>query len=106
MSQLVQAHIDLLSAINKSSTDKVAGIIKHSSNKVTYLYSELALNVLKGVVPITTKERRRFAGFKPLLKILTVKQHSLKKKQSTLNDNIQLVRLLTRVVVRYFLSKD
>lgn len=102
MSQLLQGHIDLLRTIDRSSMSKVDGIIKHSSNGVTKLYIEIALNVLKGIVPITAKERNKFSHFKPLLKILTVKHNSLKKKRDILVNNAILVKLLTKVVLRYF----
>ena len=102
MSQLLQTHIDLLYIINRSSINKAEGIIKHSSNKIVKLYSELALNVLKGIIPITTKEKSKLTVLKLILKSLTTKKISLSKKKDLLNNNIPLLKLLSKIVIRYF----
>jgi hypothetical protein len=102
MSHLLQTHIDLLSTINRSSVNKAEGIIKHSSNIVVKLYSELALNVLKGIVPITTKEKNKLMVVKSVLKTLSTRKISLKKKKELLSSNIVLLKLLSKIVIRYF----
>jgi hypothetical protein len=102
MSQLLQKHFDLLQNISKSSSNKITGILKHCSNTVLKLFSEVVFNVLKGTISITSIERRKLVILKPMLKALSSKHITLQRKKDILLINIKLVKLLSVIVVKYF----
>jgi hypothetical protein len=106
MSQLLQSHIDLLLTITRSSLNKVDGVIKHFSNNVIKLFCEVVLNILKGITPITSREKTILFVLKPNLRTLIAKGVSLKTKRGILEHNIKLVKLLAKIVIRYFTIED
>ena len=60
-------------------------LIAHSPPEVLTPICECALNVLKGTVPLTPRQKRRLARYKTHLRALADKKVSRKQKKSYIN---------------------
>ena len=60
-------------------------LIEHGPVSLVTSISECALNLLKGVIPLTPRQKRRLARYKAHLRGLANKKVSRKKKKQFLN---------------------
>ena len=59
-------------------------LIAHAPDHVLLAICECALNVLKGVIPLTPSQKKQMAGYKTHLRSLTNKKISKKRKKQYL----------------------
>jgi hypothetical protein len=102
MSSVLQANIQLLEMLNKSSEDKRKVLLLHLTNNGIKTFSEMALNIMKGIVPITNREKLLLFTFKNTIKKIMQKRTSIKATRLLLIENFKLVKLLITPTLRYF----
>jgi hypothetical protein len=105
MAVRVEKHIDILKVLNYASMDKRKHILRYLENEGINLFGELVHNILKGVVPLSTRQKVALIDFKTQLKSLSKKKVSSKTKRELLVSNPRLVKLIISPVLAYF-TKD
>jgi hypothetical protein len=102
MALKVEKHIDILKVLNFATADKRKHILKYLEPEGISLFSELAHNILKGVVPLTARQKVILIDFKSQLKSLCKRKLSSKIKRELLVANPRLVKLIISPVLAYF----
>jgi len=85
MSQRMRKNADLLRVLAKSNPKLRRGILKCCHNELIKAICEVTLNVLKGLVPINTQQKKKLRQYKKVLRALVNKKVSIKKKREYLN---------------------
>ncbi|DAC80299.1 TPA_asm: gasderminX [Terrapene box turtle adintovirus] len=81
MSSCVKRNLGLLKLLSKSSPQQRRAILCSASDDLVAAISEIALNTLKGNVPLTQNQVRVLKKKRTLIKTLCNKRVSLKRKK-------------------------
>ena len=81
MSKRMRGSLPYLQVLAKSKPAARKILIKHSPESVITAICECALNLLKGVVPLTPRQKRHLARYKTHLRVLANKKVSSKRKK-------------------------
>ena len=87
MSQRMKHNSDLLRVLAHSSPKQRKAILKTCHVDLIKCLAEISLNVLQGVVPINTIQKKKLQRYKSLLRSLADKKVSLKRKKEQLNQS-------------------
>ena len=90
---------ELLKTILKTKKSRRIDLIKHSSNDFIKSLSEIALNVLKGVIPLTDKQKNQLRKWKDILKTVTLKKTAVSKQRDLFASNPKLVSAILKPLV-------
>ena len=85
MSKYVKRTLPLLQVLAKSKPEIRDAIIQHGPADLIKAISEIVLNVLRGVIKITPRQKKRLARYKNKLRDLTNKKVSEKTKRKFLS---------------------
>ena len=99
MSTYVKRALPLLQVIAKSKPKVRNAIIEHGPTDLIKAISEIVLNVLKGVIKITPRQKKRLARDKNKLRALTSNKVSQKIKRKFLSQKGGGGGLLASVLV-------
>ena len=80
----VKRHYKTLRAICKSKAQKRKQILQNASGDVIRSVSQVIKNTLKGNVPVSQRQKDRLRRHKQVLRQLSLKRTSLKKKRNIL----------------------
>ena len=106
MSTLLQNHISLLDVINRATNERRTFLIEHLTNNAVKVFGEMALNIMKGVVPLNNREKLQLFSFKhDLVRLMRVRL-PIKEKRKIILGNPKLPKLLISPTIRYFTSTD
>jgi hypothetical protein len=92
--------IPLLEILFRAPLAKSALLLRYLDVYVLKCLIEIAYNILKGGLPLTRGERDQLIKYKFLLKKLTLKKLSFKKKRDILLANDQLLQLMLEPFMR------
>lgn len=106
MSGSINKHIDVLRLLYRGSKSTSFNIISHSSNNIIKVISTIALNIIKGVVPISTNEKVALSLYRDKVKKLTLKSITFKKKRDILLSDIKLVKLILKPFMQLISIQD
>ncbi len=84
MSKYVKRTLPLLQAIAKSKPKIRNAIVQHGPSDLIKAISEIVLNVLKGVIKITPRQKKRLSRYKNKLRALTDNKVAEKVKRKFL----------------------
>ncbi len=99
MSEYVKRALPLLQVIAKSKPQIRNAIIEHGPTDLIKAISEIVLNVLKGVIKITPRQKKRLVRYKNKLRALTSNKVSQKVKRKFLGGGGLLASVLVPVAV-------
>ncbi len=85
MSKYVKRTLPLLQVLANSKPQIRNAIVQHGPTDLIKAISEIVLNVLKGVIKITPRQRKRLARYKNKLRALTNNKVSEKTKRKFLS---------------------
>ncbi len=85
MSEYVKRTLPLLQVLTKSKPQIRDAIIQHGPTDLIKAISEIVLNVLKGVIKITPRQKKRLVRYKDKLRALTSNKVSQKVKRKFLS---------------------
>ena len=85
MSKRMKGSLPYLQVLAKSKTKLRKLLIDNVSATVITAICECCLNLLKGVIPLTLRQKRRLARYKTHLRALANKKVSRNKKKQYLN---------------------
>ena len=100
----VQRNIELFNVLIRAGIGKWKFIITHLDSQSINVFGELAYNILKGVVPLSSSVKYKLAAFKPQLKQLGRKSNTIKDKRHILFAYPKLVKKIINLVLDYFKS--
>ena len=84
MSAVVKRALPLLKVLVDASPKLKKAIIKHAPPGLVIAISEIALNLLKGVIELTPHQKRRLSRYKKEFRSLAKKNVSVGKKRKIL----------------------
>ena len=85
MSKRMERSLPYLQVLAKSKPRLRKMLMQHAPKEVLYAICECSLNILKGVIPLTQRQKRRLAHYKTHLRSLANKKVSTKRKKLYLN---------------------
>ena len=88
----------MLKHISQARPNTVKAIIKSAGKEEVNVFCECALNLLKGVVPLNSKQRQRLRKHKNVLRALVDKKTSGQKKKLILQKGGFLSALLNPIL--------
>ena len=95
MSARLRRNIPILKRLHKSTKGTRAKILKDVSNDTIDCLCDCAFNILKGNVPITTRQYRSLKPYHKQLKLVTRKSTSQKLKRKTFQTGGFLLKVLS-----------
>ena len=90
----VRKHADVLCILAKANPKVVRSVIAGADPELLKVISQCSLNVLKGVVPISSAQKKKLRKYKTALRVLANHKSSLRQKKALL----QKVALLGALV--------
>lgn len=81
MSDRVRRNIDFLTVLTKCNKKQRTALLEHCDKELILTLSEVAINVLKGIVHLTPAQKSKLRRFKKQLRTLADRQVSLKHKK-------------------------
>ena len=84
MSSRMQRNADFLRVLSKCNNKQRIGILQSSDSDLIKCICEISLNLLRGVIPVSTSHKKKLKRHKNLLKLLIDKKESIKKKRQHL----------------------
>ena len=84
MSLLVRRALPLLKVLVIANPKLKKAIIKHASPNLVTAISEIALNMLKGVIKLTPQQKQRLSRYKKEFRSLAKKNVSVNRKRKLL----------------------
>ena len=84
MSLLVKRALPLLKVLVDANPKLKKAIIEHGSPDLIMAISEIVLNMLKGVIKLTPRQKQRLSRYKEEFRSLARKNVSVKKKRNLL----------------------
>ena len=94
----LKRHCNTLKRLAKSKPSVTKPIIRNASKDLLNTLSECSYNVLKGVVPLTTKQKKNLRRHKTKLRKIACKKISQKRKRAILMRGGFLGSLLTPII--------
>lgn len=82
MSDRVRRNIDFLTVLTKCNKKQRKALLEHCDKELILTISEIAINVLKGVVQLTPAQTAKLRRFRKQLRALADRQVPLKHKKS------------------------
>ena len=104
MSKRVKQNVDALRFLAKCNPKQRKAIIQYADNGLVDSLSECALNLLKGHVRLTPKQKKRLNVHKNRLRALTDKKVARKKKKTILTQHGGFVGALLAPVLKTLVS--
>lgn len=98
MSSRVRKQVSLLRLLSKAKPKTACAIIKAGDKQLMDALCECALNILKGVVPLSSRQRGRLQKYKHHLRALAKKTLSSQKKKALLQKGGFLGALLNPIL--------
>ena len=84
MSAVVKRALPLLETLVNANPKLKKAIIQHASPDLVTAISEIALNMLKGIIKLTPQQKQRLSRYKKEFRSLAKKTLSVKKKRKIL----------------------
>ena len=94
----LKRHCNTLKRLSRSKPSISRPIIRDASKDLLNTISECSYNVLKGVVPLTTKQKSRLCKYKTKLRQIANKKVSQKRKRAILMRGGFLGALLSPII--------
>ena len=98
MSKRITQHAPLLRHLSKAKPNMIKAVIKTGDKDLINVFCECALNVLRGVVPLTKVQRSRLTRYKGCLRDLVNKRTSNLRKRQILQRGGFLGALLPPII--------
>ena len=86
----------MLKSMVRAKQSNLKELIAHSNNHVIRVISEIALNVIKGIIPLTKNEIENLRKWKPYIKKLISISLGVNKKREMLLKNTKLVKIILK----------
>ena len=81
MSERVKRNMDFLTVLTKCNKKQRQALLEHSDKDLIITICELAMNVLKGIVNLTSAQKQRLQRFRKQLRTLADRQVPLRHKK-------------------------
>ena len=94
----LRRHSNTLKRLSRSKPSVARPIIRDASKDLLNTLSECSYNVLQGVVPLTTKQKRKLCKYKTKLRQIANKKVSQKRKRAILMRGGFLGALLSPII--------
>ena len=85
MSKRMRTNLPYLQILAKCKPKLRKFIIESGPSSIVLCLSECCLNLLKGVIPLTPRQKKRLSRYKTHLRALANKKVSIKRKKQFLN---------------------
>ena len=89
-------NVDILKHILKIKGKGKSQVLMHANSGVIKSIGEIALNIVKGTIPLSTCEKDKLRYLKSDIKKLGSKNLSIKEKRNILVNNVKLVTLILK----------
>ena len=86
----------ILKSMVRAKQNNMKELITHSNNHVIRVISEIALNVIKGIIPLSSHEIDNLRRWKPFVRKLISTSYGVNKKRDLLVKYPKLVRLILK----------
>lgn len=83
--------LEILRALYKSNPLRLEYILQHIDSDIIESISEIALNILKGIINLNPQRFKNLKKYSTYIKQLAKKSISLRRKKKILTDNPKLV---------------
>lgn len=104
MSDCLKKSLPLLKSIHRSTPQRRKDILRDAHKDLILSICELALNVLRGNVPLTSKQYRVFKKQKKFIKLFADKRASIETKRKVINQSGGFLLPLLSVAVPFITS--
>lgn len=99
MSKRVKNHLPVLRALVSLRPQERKSFLCHSSDDFILTLCEIALNVLKGNIPLSKAQYNKLKKQKRLIKLFADKKVSLKRKRQSINQSGGFLGTLLSVAI-------
>ena len=89
-------NVKILKHILKAKGNLKSHLLTHTSSSVIKSIGEIALNILKGTIPLSDKEKEKLRVWKNDIKKLGLKKTSLKEKRDIVVNNKKVLPLILK----------
>ena len=103
---LFMKNIDILKHIYKTKNTNKRKLLEHLDSSTVKSIVEVALNILKGTIPLSDVEKSKLRVSKSDIKSLVKKNLSLRDKKSILLKNVRLVSLIIKPLLDIVKNND
>ena len=104
MSGLVRRNLSLLKKLLKAKPHQRRVILQTGSDELILSLCEVALNILRGTIPLTSGQYRRLVKNKSLIKLIADKKIGVGKKRRTINQQGGFILPLLSVAIPFITS--
>ena len=102
MSKLVKTELPFLQLLGTSkSKAQTIGLLRTMTKQQLYALSEIAYNLLEGVIPVTPAYKKKLARHKKFIRLLASKQIGFQKKKTESEKNRLRVQTLVKATYTY-----
>ena len=98
MSKRLQKQGEMLKLLSRTKPQMANAIVKSCDKDLIEALCECSLNVLRGVVPLSSQQRRKLCRFKNHLRALSNKNISIRRKKALLQKGGFLPALLSPIL--------
>ena len=95
MSNRLRRNLPALTALYRGSTQQRRNILQSASKDLILTFCEIALNVLRGNVPLTAEQFKKLKKLKTKIKLCADKKTSLARKRKAIQTGGFLLPLLS-----------
>lgn len=92
---------NFIGILQRSSLQNIRSIVECMDYRTVKIIAEILLNILKGVIPLSEKEKEQFRFYKSMINKIISTKSSLAQKKEILATHPQLVKLTSAVLLNY-----
>lgn len=101
MSVIMKRNLHLLKILVHSSSHQRRAVLQEASDDLIKFTEEIALNTLKGNIPLTTSQLKNIKKQRIVIKALCNKRHSIERKKKTVNQKDGFIGSLIRIALPF-----
>ena len=95
MSERLKRNLSVLTDLYRTTARQRKAILQSASEDLILTFCEIALNILRGNIPLTTKQFQKLKRQKAKIKLFANKKYSLKRKRKAIQTGGFLFPLLS-----------
>jgi hypothetical protein len=91
---------ELFNILSQSPPARITTILRHADVETIKSVTEIIYNVLKGVLPLSDKEKRVLSGDKDIVKKIVCVKSNLATKRKYMTSNPRLIKTIIRIYIK------
>jgi len=98
MSQRIRRNINFLQLLLSTHRAQKKALLNTINSEQLKAIGEIALNILHGIIPLTSPQKKVLSRYRDAIRSIAHKQHSLKREKTTLVKHIKALEVLLKSV--------